>query len=101
MHRLSRQIRFAVNPFGDSTAGGTNSYCAKPAAEGLALFFALWVELKGNIDEDTGFVVNVADIDGIVRNKAVGIFGEFIKNCLAVAGTCRVETKWRRTATNF
>lgn len=80
MHRLARQIRFAVNPFGDSTAGGANSYCAKPTAEGLALFFALWVELKGNIDADTGFVVNVANIDGIVRNKAVGIFDEFIKH---------------------
>jgi 6-pyruvoyltetrahydropterin/6-carboxytetrahydropterin synthase len=58
---------------------GANSYCAKPTADGLSLFFALWVELTGDTNKDTGFVVNVADIDRIVRDKAVGIFDEFVK----------------------
>ncbi len=80
MHKLARQIRFAINPFSNSMQQGANSYCAKPTADGLALFFALWVELTGDTNKDTGFVVNVADIDRIVRDKAVGIFDEFIKN---------------------
>jgi len=79
MHKLARQIRFAINPFADSTEIGANSYCAKPTADGLSLFFALWVELTGDTNKDTGFVVNVSDIDRIVRDKAVGIFDEFIK----------------------
>lgn len=78
-HKLARQVRFAVDPFGLSTEYGANSYCAKPTADGLSLFFALWVELTGPVDIDTGFVVNVADIDRIVRDKAVGLFDEFIK----------------------
>ena len=86
MHKLARQIRFAISPF-KAIVKGANSYCAKPTADGLSLFFALWVELKGSANKDTGFVVNVADIDRIVRNKAVGIFDEYVKNCLAVAGT--------------
>ena len=80
MHKLVRQVRFAINPFGKSTDLGANSYCAKPTATGLALFFSLWVELKSNANKDTGFVVNVSDIDKIVRNKAVGIFDKFVKN---------------------
>jgi 6-pyruvoyltetrahydropterin/6-carboxytetrahydropterin synthase len=80
MHKLARQVRFAINPFGDSIEYGANSYCAKPTADGLALFFALWVELKDSVNPDTGFVVNVSDIDRIVRDKAVGIFDDFIKN---------------------
>jgi len=80
MHQLSRQVRFAIDPFANSATTGANSYCAKPTAEGLALFFSLWVELKGNANKDTGFVVNVADIDKIVREKAVGIFNDFVKN---------------------
>jgi len=80
VHKLVRQVRFAINPFGKSTDLGANSYCAKPTATGLALFFSLWVELKGNANKDTGFVVNVSDIDKIVRNKAVGIFDKFVKN---------------------
>lgn len=79
MHKLSRQVRFAVSPF-EAPAEGANSYCAKPTAEGLSLFFALWVELAGPANKDTGFVINVSDIDRVVRNKAVKIFDEFIKN---------------------
>ena len=80
MHKLVRQVRFAINPFGKSTDLGANSYCAKPTATGLALFFSLWVELKSNANKDTGFIVNVSDIDKIVRTRAVGIFDKFVKN---------------------
>ena len=93
MVKLARQVRFAVSPFAGSTEGA-NSYCAKPTADGLSLFFALWVELTGPVNPDTGFVVNVSHIDKIVRDKAVGIFDEFVKNCLAptpAVGGCSFE----------
>jgi 6-pyruvoyltetrahydropterin/6-carboxytetrahydropterin synthase len=80
VHKLSRQVRFAIDPFADSTIIGANSYCAKPTANGLAMFFSLWIELKGKANADTGFVVNVSDIDKIVRDKAVEIFSKFAKN---------------------
>jgi 6-pyruvoyltetrahydropterin/6-carboxytetrahydropterin synthase len=94
MHKLSRQIRFAIDPFSDSTEIGANSYCAKPTSNGLSVFFALWVELKGAVNKDTGFVVNVSDIDRIVREKGIKIFDNFVKNCLAptpVVGGCSFE----------
>ncbi|MCX5632775.1 MAG: 6-carboxytetrahydropterin synthase [Phycisphaerae bacterium] len=97
MHILSRQIRFTVNPFADSTEDGANSYCAKPTAEGLSLFFALWVELKGSANKDTGFVINVSDIDKIIREKGIKIFDEFVKDYLAAAarGGLNPRPKWR------
>jgi len=79
MHKLSRQIRFAIDPFANAAQIGANSYCAKPTAEGLAFYFSLWVELKGNANKNTGFVVNVSNIDKIVREKTIGIFNEFVK----------------------
>jgi 6-pyruvoyltetrahydropterin/6-carboxytetrahydropterin synthase len=79
MHKLSRQIRFTIDPFANSAEIGSNSYCAKPTATGLAIFFSLWVELKGCANKDTGFVVNVSNIDKIVREKTIGIFDKFVK----------------------
>ena len=94
MHLLSRQIRFAIDPFASSQEMGANSYCAKPTARGLAFFFTLWVQLKSDADKDTGFVVNVAEIDKIVRSKAIGLFNDFI------AGVCHSRERrlkqWRK-----
>jgi 6-pyruvoyltetrahydropterin/6-carboxytetrahydropterin synthase len=80
MHLLSRQIRFAIDPFASSEQMGTNSYNAKPTSEGLAFFFTLWVQLKSDVDKETGFVINVAQIDKIVRSKVISLFSEFVKS---------------------
>jgi len=82
MHKLARQIRFAVDLFGISECGA-NSYCAKPTTNALGLYLALWVELESSVNPDTGFVVNVVDIDRVVRDNAVKIFDIFIKQKFA------------------
>jgi len=79
MHNLVRQIRFSVNPFLDERNEGFNSYCAKPGGEGLAIFLVLEVELQGKTNAQTGFVVNVADIDKIVRKYIVPMFVEHLQ----------------------
>jgi len=79
MHNLSREIRFFVNPFLARDSRGFNSYCGKPSGEGLGIYFSLWVELAGKVDEGTGFVVNVSDIDAVVRGKVLPVFGEFVR----------------------
>ena len=85
MHKLCRVVRFSVNPFLPQTPTGYNSYCSKPGGEGLAVFFALWVELEGAINSDTGFVVNLVDIDRTVRLKAVPIFDKQIRESFSKA----------------
>ncbi len=74
MYRLARQVRFSITPFFDSTSEGWNSYASRPCGEGLCLFFGLWVELAGPLNPDTGFVINVVEIDRVVRTVVVPLF---------------------------
>ena len=89
MHKLARAIRFSLNPFLPADpagveraagAGGGNSYASRPAGAGVAIFFVLWVELEGEIDPDTGFVVNVVEIDRVVRESVVPIFDRRLRD---------------------
>lgn len=80
MHKLSRSVRFSVNPFLPQDAEGSNSYASRPAGEGLAIFFELCVELSGEIEPSTGFVVNVTDIDRKVREVVVPIFSQRLRD---------------------
>lgn len=79
MHKLTREVRFSINPFLEGGGAGFNSYASKPCGEGVSLYFSLWVELCGEVDEETGFVVNVTDIDLAVREFVVPVFAEKIK----------------------
>ena len=79
MHRLARQVRFSINPFWPEESGGFNSYASKPAGEGLSIFFELCVELVGEVEPATGFVVNVLDIDRNVREYVVPVFAGRIR----------------------
>lgn len=79
MHKLARQIRFSINPFLGEGHCGYNSYASKPCGEGLSIYLAVWVELCAEPDNDTGFVVNVVDIDRAVREFVVPVFEERIR----------------------
>jgi 6-pyruvoyltetrahydropterin/6-carboxytetrahydropterin synthase len=79
MHKAGRQVRFSINPFLPKDSEGCNSFASKPAGEGLSLFFELSVELAGEVEPSTGFVVNVIDIDKKVREFVVPIFAERIR----------------------
>ena len=74
MHRLGRAVRFSLNPFLADEVWGFNSFASEPCGEGLAVFLELVVELCGQVDERTGFVVNVSEIDEAVRTYAVPVF---------------------------
>jgi len=79
MHKLIRQVRFSVNPFLPEDKLGFNSFSSNPPGEGLAIYFGLWVELTGEIQQITGFVVNVVDIDKSVRENVIPIFADKIR----------------------
>ena len=79
MHKAGRQVRFSINPFLAKDSDGFNSFASKPAGEGLSIFFELSVEVAGEVEPSTGFVVNVIDIDKKVREFVVPIFAERIR----------------------
>lgn len=78
MHQLSRCVRFCINPFLSVQPSGFNGFGARPAGQGLAIFLELGVSLKHTVNADTGFVINVIDIDSYVRQFAVPVFVDFI-----------------------
>ncbi len=108
MHRLTRAVRFSINPFLAEQIEGANSFVSRPAGEGLALFLELSVEITGKINPDTGFVINVSDIDRNVRMCAVPVFVERIgesfrdaKHVTLFAITELLSSVWERLADKF
>ncbi len=108
MHKLARHVRFSINPFLSEENEGSNSFVSKPAGEGLSIFLELSVEVVGEVEPATGFVVNVVDIDKNVREFAVPVFAERIKKDFrrakhigfyAVAEL--LELAWNRLADKF
>ena len=92
MHKLCRQIRFCVNPFeAELGKGEGNSYSALPGGEGLAIYFGLWVELAGQLNARTGFVINVTEIDSVVRDSVLPIFDGAIKEKFGQAESVSFE----------
>jgi len=79
MHKLSRLVRFSINPFLPADSEGFNSFASRPAGEGLAIFFELTVALVGEVEPATGLVVNVSDIDEKVQKYVVPIFARQIR----------------------
>jgi 6-pyruvoyltetrahydropterin/6-carboxytetrahydropterin synthase len=79
VHILKRQVRFSLNPFLQTEAEGANPYASKPAGDGLSIFLELSIALTGSLDRDTGFVMNVLDIDETVRENVVPLFAERIR----------------------
>ena len=79
MHKLARQVRFSINPFLPKDSQGFNSFVSEPAGDGLSIFFELSVEVTGEVEPATGFVVNVTDIDRNVREFVVPVFAERIR----------------------
>ncbi len=79
MHKAARQVRFSINPFLPRDSLGFNSFASRPAGEGLSIFFELFVEVAGEVDPTTGFVINVIDIDKDVREYVVPIFAERVR----------------------
>jgi len=79
MHRLKRWVRFSIDPFLPSDHNGFNSFTSQPAGRGLSIFLEMSVEITGEVEPATGFVVNVNDIDRNVREFVLPNFTERIR----------------------
>jgi 6-pyruvoyltetrahydropterin/6-carboxytetrahydropterin synthase len=79
VRKLTRQVRFSINPFLQADVEGANPYASRPAGQGLSIFFELSAGLMGDLDRSTGFVMNVLDIDETVRSLVVPLFAKRIK----------------------
>ncbi len=69
MHRLTREVRFAVNaPADDQLARKpTNSYGGFPSLNGLGLYLTARVTLVGGLNPKSNYLVNIKEVDEFFR----------------------------------
>ena len=74
MATLTRTVRFSANPRecrDGPWESGPNGYAGVPAMRGLGRHYELEIRCAGPIDETTGYLINIKQIDHAVRRAAV------------------------------
>jgi 6-pyruvoyltetrahydropterin/6-carboxytetrahydropterin synthase len=73
MFRLTREVRFALNPRDADPFSKTvtNSYAGYPSYTPLAHYFTLQVTLAGDINPDSSYLLNIKDVDRRARELAI------------------------------
>jgi 6-pyruvoyltetrahydropterin/6-carboxytetrahydropterin synthase len=81
MHRLTREIRFAVNATEDDqlTHAPTNSYGGYPSLTGLGYFFTLAATVEGPLDPQSNYLLNIKQIDAMLRAKALPVITRHVR----------------------
>ncbi|MDP9173302.1 MAG: 6-carboxytetrahydropterin synthase [Planctomycetota bacterium] len=82
MFRLSREVRFAVNPDEDDQLAGppTNSFAGFPSLRGIGHFLSLEVTLAAaNLDARSACLRNIKEIDQVVRQQAIPLATAFVR----------------------
>jgi 6-pyruvoyltetrahydropterin/6-carboxytetrahydropterin synthase len=72
MFRLTREVRFAINPTPDDdeqlARSPSNSYGGYPSLTGIGHYFAARVTLAGDVDPGSQYLINIKRIDQAVRD---------------------------------
>lgn len=78
MLRLTREVRFAINdaPAAGAAETGANSYAGMPALRGWGRHYALRMTVAGQPDRGSCYLVNVKDLDHLVRTHALPLIQE-------------------------
>ncbi len=81
MFRLTREVRFAVNATPDAQLASrpTNSFGGYPSLTGAGQYFALQVSLAGELQPATSYLLNIKQVDDVVRREVVPIVGEHVR----------------------
>lgn len=92
MMELSRDVRFCISlTEGDLSSladGRHNTFAGAPTMPGLGAYYELSVSCTGEIDPDTGYLINIAEIDQAVRSRAVPLVEEAIRSRSGDAPAC-------------
>ena len=75
MIQLTRTIRFCLSADGTLACDGakSNTFAAWPAMRGLGAYYELLVTCEGEVDEVTGYFVNIKEIDEVVREHGLPV----------------------------
>lgn len=73
MYRLTRAVRFSINPRGVSRERGGSGYSGNPPPRALAPSFELIVDCVGEAGASTSYVINIKEIDRAVRESILPV----------------------------
>jgi 6-pyruvoyltetrahydropterin/6-carboxytetrahydropterin synthase len=71
--RLTRTVRFAINPSETGSGSGPNGYAGSPSISGLGRHYELDIACRGQIDPLTSYLIDIKDVDKAVRSKAIPV----------------------------
>ena len=73
MFRLTREVRFSINRGPDEQLSGkpTNSYAGHPTMRGIGHYLTLQVTVSGPLDPSSQYLVNIKEIDRVVRERGI------------------------------
>ena len=71
MVELTRCIRFCLNAQSGQDSGKYNTFSAWPAMQGLGRYYELSVTCQGEPDPQTGYFLNIKEIDTAVREHVL------------------------------
>ncbi len=74
MVRLSRTVRFSINP--DARSQGCNGFGGTPAIDGLGRYYEVDVTCVGSPAPQTGYLIDIRQIDRAVRSSVIPIITE-------------------------
>ena len=86
MFRLTREVRFAINPGPDDQLDGKpiNSYAGFPSMRGIGHHLALRLAVSGALDPASQYLVNIKKIDAVVRERAIPLLRDRLATAQAV-----------------
>lgn len=74
MVRLTRTVRFSINP--DGRTEGSNGFGGSPTMNGLGRYYELDVTCVGRPDPSTGYLIDIRQIDRVVRASVIPLIAE-------------------------
>jgi 6-pyruvoyltetrahydropterin/6-carboxytetrahydropterin synthase len=86
---LRRLVRFSLPPFGAAVTAGprSNAFAGWPSSRGIGVYGEFEVAVSGEPDARTGYLVDIADIDAVVRQKVLP----------ALAASCEQQHREQRS----
>ncbi|HEX8523642.1 MAG TPA: 6-carboxytetrahydropterin synthase [Tepidisphaeraceae bacterium] len=73
MFRLTREVRFALNPDPDDQLNQkpANSFGGYPSLTGLGRYYTIRITLAGDLDPRTSYLLNIKAVDALVRQRVI------------------------------
>lgn len=68
LHKLSRTVRFAIND--TPQPSGVNGFAGNPPLQGFGKWYEVLITCRGNVDQKTGYLIDIKTIDAAVRIHA-------------------------------